>query len=154
MSPLGHVPVAAFVCPAWQLACVCVCVGRLLKHVIRAPWFASMGNGLNSPAAGRSCWSGALSESAAGPVACSGRGCCTSTAERGERMSTVMLGRTPSFNNDNSNKYKCCRAAAEPEMFPCGGHSVRSWPTSLDTSNVYKTILIIILIVTVVVCIY
>lgn len=46
--------------------------------------------------------------------------------EGGGRMLTVMLGRTPSFDNHNCNKYKCCRAAAEPELFPWGGHSVRS----------------------------
>lgn len=40
-------------------------------------WFNSVGDQVNSQAAGRSCWSGALVESAACWVECSRWGCCT-----------------------------------------------------------------------------
>lgn len=68
--------------PCFSLSRSLQVCGQTFKISDSDLWFGSVGDRVNSQAAGRSCWSGALSESAAGRVVCSGRGCCTSTAGR------------------------------------------------------------------------
>lgn len=93
--------------------------------------FDSAGDGVNSRAAGRSCWSGALSESTAGRAACSGRGCCRSVAEKRckvmscaytEESAIITSSHTAYFHVIIQNYLKS-RAAGRC----CGGDAALRW---------------------------